>query len=148
MPIKRVPLHRSGTCMLVTFSGTHTTRLRVREFISLSIIPQMFALISSWWRDFGTPSFTQKINKQINKANTGKVKKCWPLNLNIQRRRNNIDWVLYRRCLCYILIDSHTNKLTSQTTKSHFYSSLGFQVGVVCVCVVSFLNGVLISVRL
>lgn len=47
MPIKPVPLYRSGTCMLVTSSGTHTTSLLLRELISLSIIPQMFALMSS-----------------------------------------------------------------------------------------------------
>lgn len=47
MPIKPFPLYRSGTCMLVTSSGTHTTSLLLRELISLSIIPQMFALMSS-----------------------------------------------------------------------------------------------------
>lgn len=54
MPIKRVPLQRSGTCMLVTFGGSLAVLLLGREFISLSVIPQMFALISSWLRDFGS----------------------------------------------------------------------------------------------
>lgn len=74
MPIKLVPLYQSSTCMLITFSGTHTTSFLVRKLISLSIIPQIFAFIFfSSRRDFDT-----------------KVKKCSLMKQNIQRGNKSV----------------------------------------------------------
>lgn len=155
MPIKQVPLHRSGTCMLVTFSGTHTTQSSlVSEFISLSVIPQMFALISSWLRDFGTPSITHRQKKK--KKKTQAKWKMSKSEYSVGRQRNPHEqqyWQShvepFRGEAARLLIHSRANK----TPKICFFYFATSHSGTLLLlipgkCYMCFTSYMLISVRL